>query len=100
MDICCPQSQEEIHCLGQMHHAQGLDLLGSYQSSITLNSLLHNALMCSFLGVIGEILSAGSLHSDFSIRVEMEFPISNSDGEKLLGALFNGDDSWLFTHNQ
>ena len=100
MDICYPWSQEELCCLRQTHHAQGLNLMTLCWLSTAINSLVHTALVDSSLGIIGGTLSARLPCSDFSVRVELEFLISDQDGDELLGALFDGDDGWPFIHNQ
>lgn len=94
-----PQSQEEVHCPGQTHCAQSLSLTTLSWSSMALNTLIHAALTNGSLGIIGGTLNAESLHSDYSVRVEMEFLITNEQGDELMGILFDGDDAWPFNTN-
>ena len=47
----------------------------SSQSSMVLNTLTRAALANGFLGIISGMLSAKSLRSGYSVRVEMEYRI-------------------------
>ena len=85
MDICCPQSQEEIVCPGLTHHAQGLSLTTLSQSSVALNALFHAVFARSSLGITSGTLSAELLHSGYSVRAVVEFGVPDDVGNELLG---------------
>lgn len=95
LDTHHPQSQEEVHCLGLTHRAQGLNLMALYQLSVALNTHIHAALASGSLGIISGTLNAESLHPGYSVRVEMEFKISDDVNYELLGILFDRDDRAL-----
>ena len=71
---------------------QGLNLMTSSQLSVVLNGHVHAALASGSLGIIGVTLSAELLCSGYSVRVEMEFRISDDVGNEFLGILFDGED--------
>ena len=85
--------------MGQMHCTQGLNLTASSWSSMAFNTLVHFALASSSLGIIGGTLNARSLHFNYSVRVEMEFRISNKLGDEFMGVLFDSDNAWPFNTN-
>ena len=60
---------------------------------MALNALLCAAFAWGSLGIISGMLSAESLRSGYSVRVEAEFRIPDDVGNKLLGILVNGNDA-------
>ena len=51
------------------------------------------------LGITSGTLNARSFCSNSSVRVEMEFQITDEQGDKLIGVLSNRDNAWLFNNN-
>ena len=64
---------------------------------MALNTLLHTAFAHGSLGIISGTLSAESLCSGYSVRVEVEFGIPDDVGNELLGILFDGNDGAVRT---
>ena len=63
--------------------------------SVALNTHIHAALASGSLGIIGGTLNAELLHPGYSVRVEMEFKISDDVNYELLGILFDRDNRAL-----